>query len=131
MNGTNSFGELSLDAGSSSSDYPRGYQVNVSNDGLNWGSPVATGVGAVVTTITFPAQTARYIRITQTGSNSTWWSIYEFYVYSAATTPTNLTATAGNSAVVLGWANALGATSYNVKRSSVSGGPYTNAWLGC
>jgi len=35
-----------LDAGSSTGDYPRGYKVEVSNDGSNWGSPVATGTGS-------------------------------------------------------------------------------------
>lgn len=40
-------------------------------------------------------------------------------------TPTGLTATAGNAQVVLGWTASSGATSYNVKRATVSGGPYT------
>jgi uncharacterized repeat protein (TIGR02543 family) len=76
------FSQIVLDAGSSTGDYPRGYQVNVSNDGSNWGSPVATGTGSAVTTITFATQTARYIRVTQTGSASgIWWSMHEFNVY--------------------------------------------------
>jgi beta-glucanase (GH16 family) len=41
------------------------------------------------------------------------------------TTPTGLTATAGGASVSLNWDNNATATSYNVKRSSVSGGPYT------
>lgn len=39
--------------------------------------------------------------------------------------PTGLLATAGNAQVVLGWNGSTGATSYNVKRATVSGGPYT------
>ena len=39
--------------------------------------------------------------------------------------PTGLTATPGNTLVVLNWNAASGATSYNVKRSTTSGGPYT------
>ena len=39
--------------------------------------------------------------------------------------PANLTATAGNSQVALSWVLSAGAASYNVKRSTVSGGPYT------
>ena len=39
--------------------------------------------------------------------------------------PTNLTATAGNTQVSLTWSASSGATSYNVKRSGTSGGPYT------
>lgn len=39
--------------------------------------------------------------------------------------PTNLVATAGNTQVSLTWNAVSGATSYNVKRSTTSGGPYT------
>ena len=39
--------------------------------------------------------------------------------------PTNLTATAGKRKVSLTWSASSGATSYNVKRALVSGGPYT------
>ena len=39
--------------------------------------------------------------------------------------PTGLSATAGNALVSLSWAAATGATSYHVKRSTTSGGPYT------
>jgi hypothetical protein len=39
--------------------------------------------------------------------------------------PTGLTATAGNAQVSLTWNISSGATSYNVKRSATSGGPYT------
>lgn len=39
--------------------------------------------------------------------------------------PTGLTAIPGNGQVVLAWNPSNGATHYNVKRSTVSGGPYT------
>jgi hypothetical protein len=39
--------------------------------------------------------------------------------------PINLTATPGNAQVALRWSPMAGATSYNVKRATVSGGPYT------
>jgi Glycoside hydrolase family 44 len=44
---------------------------------------------------------------------------------SAPAAPTALTATAGNQQVSLTWNAAAGATSYNVKRGTTSGGPYT------
>jgi cellulose 1,4-beta-cellobiosidase len=40
-------------------------------------------------------------------------------------TPAVLTATPGNGQVALSWSASSGATSYNVKRATVSGGPYT------
>ena len=39
--------------------------------------------------------------------------------------PTNLTATPGNAVVTLTWTASTGATGYNVKRATTSGGPYT------
>lgn len=41
------------------------------------------------------------------------------------TTPTNLVAAVGPLGVSLGWASIPGAATYNIKRSLVSGGPYT------
>jgi endo-1,4-beta-xylanase len=43
----------------------------------------------------------------------------------AATTPTGLVATAGVERVTLNWTASSNANSYNVKRSTTSGGPYT------
>src|SRR5207248_3239809 len=39
--------------------------------------------------------------------------------------PTGLTATAGNAHVALSWNSVSGATSYNVKRATISNGPYS------
>jgi fibronectin type 3 domain-containing protein len=44
--------------------------------------------------------------------------------------PTGLTASAGNAQVSLSWNASSGATSYNVKRSTTSGGPYTTIATG-
>ncbi len=65
-------------------DSPDAYSVSVSKDGEKWESPIASGRGQLgITTISFPAQTARYIRITQTGTNTIYhWSIYEFGVFT-------------------------------------------------
>lgn len=64
-------------------DSPKAYSVSVSDDRVNWGSPVAAGPGqSGITTIAFPARTARYIRITQTGTDPLYhWSVYELDVY--------------------------------------------------
>ena len=44
---------------------------------------------------------------------------------SAPPVPSGLSATPGNAQVILSWASSNGATSYHVKRSTVSGGPYS------
>jgi hypothetical protein len=78
------FSELRLDSGTSNGDYSRGYSVFVSEDGVNWGNAVATGTGtAQIVTILFPLQTARFIRINQTGTATNWWSVHELNVYGA------------------------------------------------
>ena len=43
-------------------------------------------------------------------------------------TPANLQAIAGNAQVSLAWSASTGATSYNVKRSATSGGPYAKIY---
>ncbi|MDQ1645895.1 MAG: hypothetical protein QOJ50_2079, partial [Cryptosporangiaceae bacterium] len=75
---------LVLNAGAASpGDYPRGYSVSLSADGVTWGAPVATGAGTEqVTRATFTTQTARYARITETASAPNWWSIAEVSAFS-------------------------------------------------
>jgi hypothetical protein len=128
LGAVNVFNKIVLNAVNSANDYPRGYQVIVSNDGINWSSSVATGVGSPsITTITFVTQAARYIRITQTGSAGNFWSIDEFNVFGTSPfAPTGLAATAvASGQVYLSWTGSVSATGYNLKRTTVSGGTYT------
>jgi Alpha-1,3-glucanase catalytic domain D1/Carbohydrate binding module (family 6)/F5/8 type C domain/Fibronectin type III domain len=82
--------KLVLNCINSANDYPRGYQVNFSFDGIHWGTPIATGTGTYgVTTITFAPRVARFVRITQTGTvNGTFWSIDEFNVFGTPVSAT-------------------------------------------
>jgi len=75
---------LRLDAGNSFQDFPRGYKVELSDDGRTWGPPVATGKGdSPVTDILFPPSKGRFIRITQTGSTEgLYWSIHELNIFT-------------------------------------------------
>lgn len=77
-----SFNKIVLESKGNPYDYPRRYNVRVSNNGTNW-KTVLTGNGnGTDTTMSFPKQTARYIRIEQTGSdNRRWWSIHDVNVY--------------------------------------------------
>ena len=80
------FDEVTIDAGPSNGDYPRAFTVSVSNDGATW-TQVASGNGsAQLVTVTFPSQTAQYVRVTQTESGATgnWWSIAELNVWTGA-----------------------------------------------
>lgn len=71
-----------MDSAGSTNDFARGYQVFVSNDGVNFGGAVASGTGtAALIRVSFPTQNARFIRVVQTGSASFWWSIAEFNVF--------------------------------------------------
>ena len=81
-----SFDQIELDTTWAQWDSPAEYAVAVSDDGANWSAPIATGHGkAGITTIGFPPQNARWIRITQTGANPTYhWSIFELSVSRSA-----------------------------------------------
>ena len=76
------FNTVILDTSMSSNDWPAAYAVYVSNDGVNWGNPVATGTQpSSVVIINLPVTTARHVKIVQTGSGKTfYWSIHEFYL---------------------------------------------------
>lgn len=74
---------LTLNTRGSDDDYPRGYVVQVSDNGKDWSDPVAKGRGDdAVTEIELDApQPIRHIRITQTGiSTSKYWSIHELSI---------------------------------------------------
>jgi beta-glucosidase len=76
------FSKVVMDSGSSTADYARGYTIAVSTDGSTWKS-VGSGTGtSALISASIGAQTARYVRITQTGSATSWWSIAELNLYS-------------------------------------------------
>jgi len=90
-----SFAELIMDTSQTPADYPRTFQVNVSNDGANWGNPVAIGTGSAPTvTISFVPQFAQFVRVTLKGPASANWSIHEFNLLSTSLSRTGWTATA-------------------------------------
>ncbi|MFB9274938.1 discoidin domain-containing protein [Cohnella cellulosilytica] len=82
MAAARSFNKIVMDSTGSNDDYARGYEVYVSNDGVNWSGAVASGSGSgPVVTAQFADQNARYFKIVQTGTASNWWSIREINVY--------------------------------------------------
>jgi mono/diheme cytochrome c family protein/glucose/arabinose dehydrogenase len=77
---------LELDAAGSTLDFPRGYEVRLSQDGQTWSEPVASGKGdGCWTEIHFRPTDARFVRIVQTGKvDGLFWSIHELRVFEAA-----------------------------------------------
>jgi hypothetical protein len=78
------FSAVVLDASDDAANFPNAFAAYVSWDGVNWGSPVATGLGSSsgVTTILFPEQNARYVRIELTAGTNVWWAVDEIKVFS-------------------------------------------------
>jgi glucosylceramidase len=85
------FTGLRMQVPGSSGDYARSYDLEVSSDGHSWTTVAdCTGTGDPET-VSFPAQTARYIRVVNTmladglaTSTGSWWSIDELNLYRAA-----------------------------------------------
>jgi mono/diheme cytochrome c family protein len=71
---------IELDCNGSASDFPRKYEIQTSQDGKTWSTPVSKGDGSPgVLQILFdqPAR-AKFLRITQTGHvDGLYWSIHE------------------------------------------------------
>lgn len=84
MGESKTFDQVSFETTSAySGDYPIGYLLQVSNDGNSW-TALKSGAGfGSKMVLQFASQSARYIKITQTGSSTEkWWRIGEFNVYS-------------------------------------------------
>src|ERR1700728_2869133 len=87
MGSAQTFNQIEMDSGGYTTDYARGYNVEVSTNGTTFTS-VATGTGtSSPETVTFATQTAQYIRVVLTQAVSPyWWSMVNFTVYSSGGT---------------------------------------------
>ncbi|MFT6434677.1 MAG: type 1 glutamine amidotransferase/HEAT repeat protein [Candidatus Azotimanducaceae bacterium] len=68
-----------LDTTKSKGDFPRAYELYVSNTPDDFGTPVKVGKGAALTEIATDVM-GRYIKIVQTGGIGPFWSIYELKI---------------------------------------------------
>jgi len=83
MNALNTFNQIIIEAIKSPKDYPVGYKIYISNDGINWGEAIASGKGVSgMTIININTVTVRHFKIEQTGSATNNWSIHEIYLFN-------------------------------------------------
>jgi glucosylceramidase len=77
--------QVVVDTGVSTGDYPRGYTVTTSTDGVNWRTAVAAGQGTgQFTTVPLSGAPVRYVRVTLTASSGSWWSVADLRAYTGA-----------------------------------------------
>ncbi|MGO9657825.1 MAG: discoidin domain-containing protein [Acidimicrobiales bacterium] len=79
------FDELEMDVPNSTTDYARGYNVEVSSNGTTWTTvATCTGTGSPEI-VSFPPQTAQYVEVVLTSGNPSnyWWSIDEFNLFNS------------------------------------------------
>jgi hypothetical protein len=65
-----------------STDYPRGFTVEVSSNGTSWTTVATCTATAQPNIVSFPAHTDQYIEVVLTTAVPTyWWSMEQFLVY--------------------------------------------------
>lgn len=74
------FKSLTFDTTGSDGDYPKGYELYVSDDGKSWGEPVAKGKGATVTNIPEINKKAKFVKLLFTEGRGGWWSIHNLKI---------------------------------------------------
>lgn len=76
------FRTVAIDSGDNLGDYARGWQVSVSDDATHWRTAASgTGTGQLTTVDLHHTTTARYVRVTQTGTAGNWWSLSDIRLY--------------------------------------------------
>lgn len=75
------FREVALDSGGNAGDYARGYEVAVSKDGVSWLTVASGASTGQLTTVEVRPTSARYVRVTSTGSAANWWSLADLRIY--------------------------------------------------
>jgi hypothetical protein len=76
-----SFDALAMGTPNSSSDYARGYEVEVSTDDMSWATVASCAGTATPEIVNFPVQKARYVRVVLAATANQSWSIDELNLY--------------------------------------------------
>jgi glucosylceramidase len=76
------FRRVAVDSGDNLGDYARGWQLSTSDDGTTWHTAAAGAGTGQLTTVDLPGGTsARYVRVTSTGTVGNWWSVADIRLY--------------------------------------------------
>ena len=76
--------QVVFDTGVSTGDYPRGYTVTTSTDGVNWSTAVASAAGTgQFTTVPLTGAPVRYVRVTLTAASGSWFSVADVRAYTS------------------------------------------------
>ena len=106
-------------------DSDSGFPSDITSGGFTPSAITGPGGSATLTMHTTASATPYALSLTITGTAGTLTHTASTTLLVQLAAPASLTATVGNAQVVLSWPASVGATSYNVKRAPVSGGPYT------
>jgi glucosylceramidase len=75
------FDRVSVDSGGNLGDFARAWTLEASDDGITWRT-LATGASTgQLTEIDVPRTRARWLRITNTGTSGSWWSVADVRLY--------------------------------------------------
>jgi len=79
--------QVVFDTGVSTGDFPRGYTVTASTDGVHWTTAVVQGVGSgQFTTADLGNRPVRFVRLTLTAASGSWWSVADVRAYAGGPT---------------------------------------------
>jgi len=76
--------QVTMDSGTSTNDYARGYRIDWSQDGRTWTTATTgTGTGPFIAKKLTSSINSQYVRISLTSTlpNGSWWSLYQLNVY--------------------------------------------------
>ncbi|HEY1323726.1 MAG TPA: discoidin domain-containing protein, partial [Streptosporangiaceae bacterium] len=76
--------QVVLDTGTSTGDYPRGYTITTSTDGVNWSAAASAAGTGQFTTVPLTGAPVRYVRITLTAASGRWFSVADIRAYTAS-----------------------------------------------
>ncbi|WP_051217137.1 fibronectin type III domain-containing protein [Paenibacillus assamensis] len=109
-----SFGEVNIDFYDAQNNWIDTYKV-INMDSMQ---TLPTSLKNVSTVVLKPSKAGTRPRVTE-------WNVFDKSELPPTEVPSNLVAIAGDAQVTLNWNAVIDATSYNVKRATTAGGPYT------